>query len=73
MIISTIATALIQCTIRTHPGWMIFAGAVFGAVCSSLKVRLDMLIPLLGVDTTLYASNWRFVTAMHAIRSMPAG
>src|SRR6202035_3175882 len=42
MIIRIIATALIQCTVRTHAGWMTFA--VAGTVPSSLATRLDITI-----------------------------
>src|SRR3954447_12167267 len=43
MIISIIATALIQCTTRTQPGWITFTGTV--AVRCSLAVMLDMAVP----------------------------
>jgi hypothetical protein len=43
MIIRTVATALIQCTVRTQAGWITFAG--LEAVCSSLTARLDMSVP----------------------------
>src|SRR4051812_33950090 len=43
MIIRIIATALIQCTTRTQPGWITFAGTV--AVRCSLAVMLDMAVP----------------------------
>src|ERR1700730_9595394 len=45
MIIRIIATALIQCTVRTHAGWMTFV--VAGTVRSSLAARLDMVVPSL--------------------------
>src|SRR4051812_36720814 len=43
MIMRIIATALIQCTTRTHAGWMIRAGAT--TVLCSLAVMLDMAVP----------------------------
>src|ERR1043165_5037296 len=43
MIIRIIATALIQCTTRTHAGWITFAGTT--AVRCSLAVMLDMAVP----------------------------
>src|ERR1019366_7724561 len=46
---------------------------VVNAVRSSLAARLDMVVPSLKVDTRLYAGNRCFVTAIQAIRSMPAG
>ena len=46
MIIRTIATALIQCTMRTQAGWMTFV-AVAAAAGWSLTARLDMVIPWL--------------------------
>src|SRR6202035_769132 len=55
MIIRIIATALIQCTVRTHAGWMTFA--VAGTVASSLAARLDIailsLFPSLEADTPI--------------------
>src|SRR5258706_3112561 len=48
MIIRMIATALIQCTIRTHAGWMTFA---LDGACASLAARLDMVVPSL--DTSI--------------------
>src|SRR4051794_36421555 len=42
MIISTIATALVQCRARTQAGWITFAGVA--EACSSLIVRLDMAV-----------------------------
>src|ERR1700716_975260 len=71
MIIRIIATALIQCTVRTHAGWITLAGAV--AACSWLAVMLDMAVPPLKLDTRIYAKNLGFVTAMHAIRFVHAG
>src|SRR5437868_11830075 len=41
MIITIIATALIQCAIRTHAGWMTVA--VAGTARSSFAARLDIL------------------------------
>src|ERR1700722_3286549 len=53
---------------------MTFAGA--GATRWSLHARLDMripwTIPLLDLDTVLYAGNGALVTAMQAIRLVPA-
>src|SRR5665647_118398 len=43
MIIRIIATALIQCTVRTQAGWITFA--VAGTARSLLAARLDMAIP----------------------------
>src|ERR1700754_720495 len=43
MIIRIIATALIQCTMRTQAGWITLAAA--GTACSSLAARLDMAHP----------------------------
>src|ERR1700688_1050275 len=45
MIIRIIATALIQCTVRTHAGWITLA--VVGTARSSLAARLDIAIPWL--------------------------
>src|SRR5665647_842521 len=45
MIIRIIATALIQCTVRTQAGWI--ALAVVGTARSSLAARLDMAVPWL--------------------------
>src|SRR3954452_1705564 len=45
MIIRIIATALIQCTARTHPGWITLAGTVVAR--SSLAVMLDMARPFM--------------------------
>src|SRR5882757_11175407 len=74
MIIRIIATALIQCTVRTQAGWMTFP--VAGTVRSSLAARLDMAIPLAvpsldRVGTGLYAGTRRSVTVLAAIRLIP--
>src|SRR5665647_45662 len=45
MIIRIIATALIQCTVRTQAGWITLA--VVGTARSSLAARLDMADPWL--------------------------
>src|SRR3569833_3909597 len=44
MIIRIIATALVQCMIRTQPGWIILAGAapVWASAAARLDVALDM-------------------------------
>src|SRR5712671_5265332 len=44
MIISTIATALIQCRARTQAGWITFV--VVAVARSSLTVRVDMALPV---------------------------
>src|SRR5665213_3679291 len=49
MIIRIIATALIQCTIRTHAGWMTFAVTAGGL---ALAARLDIAIPSLKIVPT---------------------
>src|SRR5258708_37218932 len=46
MIISTIATALVQCSARTQAGWMIFVAA--DVACSSLTVRADIAVSCCG-------------------------
>src|ERR1035437_3065056 len=75
MIIRIIATALIQCTVRTHAGWRILAWA--GMALVSLAARLDIAIPRLfrlsNLVPLLYAGSFGFVTAIATIRSMPAG
>src|ERR1035438_9117898 len=75
MIIRIIATALIQCTVRTHAGWMTFAVAV--TVRSSLAARLDIANPWLfhlwRSIPRLYAGKRGFVTAIETIRTMPSG
>src|ERR1700688_3213764 len=45
MIIRIIATALIQCTVRTQAGWITFAGAGAGTARSSLAATLDITNP----------------------------
>src|SRR5882672_7536934 len=71
MIIRIIATALIQCTMRTQAGWITLE--VVGTACSSLAAMLDMAHLWRRFDTLLYAGNRGFVTAMPAIKAMPAG
>src|SRR3979490_3069893 len=44
MIISTIATALVQCRARTQAGWITFV--VVAVARSSLTVRVDMALPV---------------------------
>src|SRR5215210_6320244 len=43
MIITIIATALIQCVVRTHAGWI--TGALASTARSPLAARLDILVP----------------------------
>src|SRR3954454_4851310 len=61
MIISTIATALVQCSARTQAAWITLVAVA--EACSSLTVRVDMVFPAI-IRTGLYAGNRVFVTAM---------
>src|SRR3954464_15923104 len=54
MIITIIATALIQCVARTHPGWMTVTAD--GMARSSLAARLDIFIPRLFLSRGRYPS-----------------
>src|SRR5215475_413739 len=68
MIIMIMATALIQCMVRTHAGWITFAGSRVALL--SAAARLDIDAPLRIRLRRVYARNPGFVTRSQPIEWM---